>query len=154
MYFNCSLLLLTSVSFLALFFSFSKSRCTHLEHFWPPNLQHIWNPIRRTESCKLLTPLTTPTTLPRSKSLRAQIFTCFEPATRVADSCSKCVAHLESKTVPNVHSKWRATFVRNSEQTPNVLHIWNIFGLQMCSTFGTLFGVQNPPKRSRSLPRH
>ena len=43
-----------------------------------------------------------------------------EQPPHVADSCSKCVAHLESKTVPNVHSKSQETHPNRAEDVPTI----------------------------------
>ena len=91
-----------------------------MEHFWPPNVLHIWNPFRRTESSETVTLFTTTLTVQGSKLHRNNFFTQLEQPPHVADSCSKCVAHLDSKTVPNVHSKSQETHPNSAEDISKI----------------------------------
>ena len=53
----------------------TQLKLARLEHFWPPNVLHIWNPFRRTESSETVTLFTTPLTVQGSKLNGNQNFT-------------------------------------------------------------------------------
>ena len=116
----------------------SASKCaTHLEPFLLPNVYPIWNASRRIMSTQNHHPRdATNDAFTRQIASVTRFFRHLHPSPHVAPPCSKCVTHLEYKTVPNV------------------LLIWSTKRFQICFRNGSTTFKSAPDRRYANLRVH